>query len=405
MQKTPNLNQPLSFITSTSAKGSSGGRMFDEIEVNTVHSDTFFDGISPLIYDSVLEPPLKVASPMAEKLNETFPTDEEKLESPEVDTEAPAGTPKTASVRRSVMKNGNKVEFSLDLPVVETVQVKVQSPSPSPSRRDEHYETAISEDIDKGLSVKLDTVPEEDSGRKERKKSRTRSHSLQTSQRKSQRVSLEDQPGSALHRNNEVAQYHFGILDAEIARLQGKVRHWTEYKNEKSPPEVAFGMIGTAIGQTELLLRKKFIKFRELINIFVAGQQNLVPDDLEGYWQTICIEIDDIDRRYAELDAWQSNEWENPRKSAQKTAKRVGRPKKIKGVASKGLKDLIGSMRAKNRVEPAPEGATALTPRSKRLQDTPRSQPKRRSTNCAGCTPQSHRRSTKNRSTFLVSLT
>lgn len=365
-------------------------------EEDETMEENFFEGISPL--EKTVKDIVNEAFPLDEeqkeespKLNDTFPTDTENLEDQEMpkdntfptEDEGNVATPElfepTSAIKtvlRSLKKNGETINVSLDLPVIEAA-------APPPPE-----------------IVVAESKP---------KKSRSRSVSSQNP-RKSQRVSLADNPKSEIHVKKEIADYHYGVLNTEINRLKIEIQKWSEYKAENDDlGETANGMIDSAIGQTELLLKKKFEKFRELILTFEEGERGLRGDDLEGYWQMVLLEVTDIDRRYDELEQWKTNKWDDPVQLATRKIAKARKPKKNNAKATSTLKSLINKMRNnQNRISPAPEDEEVeLAPvRSKRLQDTPRSQPKRRSTNCAGCTPQSHRKSVKKTlvSSFSCSL-
>lgn len=221
-----------------------------------------------------------------------------------------------------------------------------------------------------------------------------------------------------LNERTPIAKGHLDTLESEIKRLTDRNTHWNDIKEENELSEHIVGLINSAIGQSQLLIRKKFPKFRELINNFEfeSGARAVLSDDLDGYWLTVTLEIDSIDKRFTELEALQANDWEEivveeerPKARTKRGRKKADKTEK-KGIMNVGLKEHIRKLRENVRnkqeipdVDPA-ENLQLMT--YKRLADTPRkSIAKRRSLNCSGCTPQSSRKSksTRKMSTLAVS--
>lgn len=52
-------------------------------------------------------------------------------------------------------------------------------------------------------------------------------------------------------------------------------------------------MIQTAIGQTELLINKKFQQFRGLIDVCISGEgeKPVTCMDLHGFWDMVLIQV------------------------------------------------------------------------------------------------------------------
>lgn len=67
-------------------------------------------------------------------------------------------------------------------------------------------------------------------------------------------------------------------------------------KERENPAEEACDMINVAIGQTELLINKKFRQFQELINMCETGNSEKPVQclDLHGFWDMITIQVINI---------------------------------------------------------------------------------------------------------------
>lgn len=206
-----------------------------------------------------------------------------------------------------------------------------------------------------------------------------------------------------------IADIHCNVLNSETIRLKERIEIWKYEKSVTELPEHAIGMIDTAIGQTELLLRKKCPKFTELIQLYQKnnGGKKVLADDLDGWWQVVKMEIENIDKRFSEIEIWKANDWQAPqepesefRLKAKATRRRNKKGAAAGGTATSNLKDFLKKLR-QNKVKPVPEipevnESVSSPARSKRSANTPRqSVPKRRSFNCSGCTPSSLRKSKK----------
>ncbi|KAI4461055.1 disks large-associated protein dap sap90/psd-95-associated protein [Holotrichia oblita] len=147
------------------------------------------------------------------------------------------------------------------------------------------------------------------------------------------------------------AVYFHKLLDGEISRIQGLCNEWNLYKEEQNPPEEACDMINVAIGQSQLLLNKKFKQFRNLIKSCESGdsEQIITCEDLHGYWDTAYMQVENLNQRFENLVNLRANNWEEiiPVKkvvAVKKTAK-VGYKPKVQ--ASSRLKDAIKAARNK----------------------------------------------------------
>ncbi|RZC43097.1 disks large-associated protein 5 [Asbolus verrucosus] len=145
------------------------------------------------------------------------------------------------------------------------------------------------------------------------------------------------------------AAYFSWRLDNQIARLQELCEQWNRYKIEESPPEEAVSMIDVTIGQTNLLITKKFVQFRGLIDKCKSEDTEtpVTCEDLHGFWDMIHIQVENLDKRFENLDSLKANNWQEiiPEVN-RKTMKKKGRPLKA-AKASAGLKEAIQAARRK----------------------------------------------------------
>lgn len=119
----------------------------------------------------------------------------------------------------------------------------------------------------------------------------------------------------AKNRCKETANYFKNVLEKEILRLNERCSKWILFKEENqiNITEDGKDMIDVAVGQTKLLINKKFQQFRGLIDQCesLAGDNRVLPEDLEGFWDMIYKQAENLDERYDKLDKLKENNWED----------------------------------------------------------------------------------------------
>uniref|UniRef100_A0A6P4FND8 Guanylate kinase-associated protein mars isoform X1 n=1 Tax=Drosophila rhopaloa TaxID=1041015 RepID=A0A6P4FND8_DRORH len=118
-------------------------------------------------------------------------------------------------------------------------------------------------------------------------------------------------------------------LENEITRLQGLCIEWETYSKENETRLQETGgidMINVTIGQTRLLTTKKMMQFRGLIDRCEDGAigKNRQPndgsedtkpvqaEDLEGWWDMLRLQSENVDKRFENLKRWRANDWLDP---------------------------------------------------------------------------------------------
>ncbi|KAH8254408.1 hypothetical protein KR032_009972 [Drosophila birchii] len=132
-----------------------------------------------------------------------------------------------------------------------------------------------------------------------------------------------------IRRALESVMYFRVQLQEEIERLQARCIEWEAYSqaNEERLQETGGGdMINVAVGQTRLLTTKKMMQFKGLIDRCEAGAKGqsqlnndgsedtkpVQPADLEGWWDMLRLQSENVDKRFASLERWKANEWLDP---------------------------------------------------------------------------------------------
>ncbi|KAL0122817.1 hypothetical protein PUN28_007476 [Cardiocondyla obscurior] len=107
------------------------------------------------------------------------------------------------------------------------------------------------------------------------------------------------------------AQYFKFLLNKETDRLKELCNKWQEIASTKDIPEDAIYEIQQAVGQTNLLINKKFQRFRSLVQDCETGKGEMLVTcrDLQGFWDMTYMEVKDCDMRFEKLQQSQSRGW------------------------------------------------------------------------------------------------
>ncbi|XP_034482410.1 guanylate kinase-associated protein mars [Drosophila innubila] len=201
----------------------------------------------------------------------------------------------------------------------------------------------------------------------------------QTERRKRDSMYLQDEGAKeaetpvALRRTLDAVNYFRLQLQNEIQRLHSLCDEWNLYSKENEAMLVETGgkdMIDAAIGQTKLLTSKKLMQFSSLIDRCESGATGVglrpndgseetkpvLAEDLQGWWDMINLQSDNVDKRFANLGRWRANEWqdpdalEKPKPKVKVTAKGSKAPKtKPAAKASSNLRSFLRKAKAEQR--------------------------------------------------------
>jgi disks large-associated protein 5 len=82
-------------------------------------------------------------------------------------------------------------------------------------------------------------------------------------------------------------------------------------KEDDVTPEEIRDVIQAAVGQTRLLINKKFERFRSLVLDCETGKGEMLVTckDLQGFWDMMYMEIKDCDNRFNKLKELKSKNW------------------------------------------------------------------------------------------------
>ncbi|KAG5305632.1 DLGP5 protein, partial [Acromyrmex insinuator] len=108
------------------------------------------------------------------------------------------------------------------------------------------------------------------------------------------------------------AQYFMLIVTKETDRLKELCKKWLDIGVKKDVPEDAMYEIQQAVGQTNLLINKKFERFRSLVQDCETGKGEMLVTckDLQGFWDMTYMEVKDCDMRFEKLEQRQNRGWQ-----------------------------------------------------------------------------------------------
>merc|ERR1711962_92165 len=152
--------------------------------------------------------------------------------------------------------------------------------------------------------------------------------------------------------------YFKNMVEDNTKELTEKCKFW-EKKLEKIPKtlndfEDTCGTIRSTIGKANLLMNKKgrFEQFRSLIHNceFGLGEKETTCMDLQGFWDMIYFQVEDVNSKFSELEDLEAKNWISEPKSKTKinAVKKpiiVSKPFKPKAKASSNLKAVLAAKR------------------------------------------------------------
>ncbi|NXH65323.1 DLGP5 protein, partial [Rhabdornis inornatus] len=166
--------------------------------------------------------------------------------------------------------------------------------------------------------------------------------------------------------------YFRNVLRTETERLLSQCLQW-EGNLELDIPEDAKDLIRTAVGQTRLLIGERFKQFEGLVDNceFKRGEKETTCTDLDGFWDMVNFQIEDVNKKFDNLKKLQDNEWQPldvPSKAVVKkkaAAGGVAKPK-LEAAARTAARSRLASVKAAMR-DKMKQGETAEGTQQDRL--------------------------------------
>jgi len=103
------------------------------------------------------------------------------------------------------------------------------------------------------------------------------------------------------------------ILESETSKLTQMCDRWViklEEANENLTPEIQ-GEIRSIVGQGRLVMAERFGQFSGLVDNceFKKGEKETTCTDLQGFWEMIYIQVEDVYQKFSRLEALESRGW------------------------------------------------------------------------------------------------
>lgn len=165
------------------------------------------------------------------------------------------------------------------------------------------------------------------------------------------RKSLDFNESVTDRQHREAAVYFRLQVQQEKDRFNALCDKWSKYLEEnigtENLPEENVDQINVTIGQTRLLLRSKFQQFSTLVEqcADTSFTPKVKPQDLEGFWSLVRIQVDKLTDRFDRLDNLEQNQWQDPSIEPVKVKKiRDAGIKKPKAQAKRPMNSALAQM-------------------------------------------------------------
>ena len=91
---------------------------------------------------------------------------------------------------------------------------------------------------------------------------------------------------------------------------------------KKEMDDATIGRIRATTGQGRMLIRERFVQFERLIDDseFNHGEKYIGDEDLQGFWDMIGFQVDDMKEKFEALELAKQNKWKQQPKQAAKAA-------------------------------------------------------------------------------------
>jgi len=155
----------------------------------------------------------------------------------------------------------------------------------------------------------------------------------------------------SIDEEERTAQYFKFLLNKETNRLQNLCKKWLDAQSEKGVTDDAMYEINQAVGQTNLLINKKFERFRSLVRDCETGKGEMLVTcrDLQGFWDMTYMEVQNCDIRFEKLEQRRDRGWQEEEYAVNKLVSKRKRMPAKKQIISKpsSLRSLILAARKK----------------------------------------------------------
>lgn len=125
--------------------------------------------------------------------------------------------------------------------------------------------------------------------------------------------------------NIQDGDYFLGLAEAEERRLSDLCSKCDGELLSDSVTEEASGKIRAAVGKANLLISQKFRQFQDLCQQHKHPDPDpeakpTKPEDLQGFWDMVKLQIDDLDDMFTEIDMMRQNGWREIRVASRRSS-------------------------------------------------------------------------------------
>lgn len=117
----------------------------------------------------------------------------------------------------------------------------------------------------------------------------------------------------SIEEEERTAQYFHFLLNREIDRLTELRKKWIKIRMEPDTTKSGKYEINQAIEQINLLINKRFERFRTLVTDCEVGKGEMLVTckDLQGFWDMMFIEVKNCDSQFEKLEKFRSQGWKD----------------------------------------------------------------------------------------------
>ncbi|KAI5623153.1 disks large-associated protein 5 isoform X1 [Silurus asotus] len=182
-------------------------------------------------------------------------------------------------------------------------------------------------------------------------------------------------PSSTPSEPQHDVSYFRAVITRETDRLTGLSELWQVRFDDLSIPEEMRDRMRTAVGQARLLMKERFGQFSGLVDDcdFGRGEKITTCTDLQGFWDMVYFQVEDVDKKFNALKEAEARGWEEEKKPVTRQKKVVKKPPAAGGKAGAGqgavtaAKSRLAAVKAAMKAKQAEVAKAAET--SDRAQD------------------------------------
>ncbi|XP_060795713.1 disks large-associated protein 5 isoform X2 [Neoarius graeffei] len=135
-------------------------------------------------------------------------------------------------------------------------------------------------------------------------------------------------PSSAPLEPQHDVSYFRAVMANETQRLTGLSEFWELRFDDSSIPEEMRDRMRTAVGQARLLMKERFGQFSGLVDDcdFGRGEKLTTCTDLQGFWDMVYFQVEDVDRKFNALKDAEARGWQEDIKPVARQKRVVKKP-------------------------------------------------------------------------------